>query len=222
MSPRRRIAVAIHPRIRPNEFGAKSRQFRLQQTRAQHTRRLQVRLPSVKIGASMQNRTKQTRRRHCRRTSLIPHGGGTLHNDYILTMRRYDRGRPLDGPDRHSPPRPDKRHPARLLIWSPGGTVQAQGRPKLLRARLTVRFFKRKQRCRRTGRLLNRDFEEPDMLSLNAQFRGLADRVPDAVRCALYPCCSMEDVAMRKIDLAPSSGGIEPAHALELSTIRSV
>jgi hypothetical protein len=32
----------------------------------------------------------------------------------------------------------------------------------------------------------------------------------------------MEDVAMRMIDLAPSSGGIEPAHALELSTIRAV
>jgi hypothetical protein len=32
----------------------------------------------------------------------------------------------------------------------------------------------------------------------------------------------MEDVAMRKIDLAPSSGGIEPANAPELSTIRLV
>src|ERR1700737_4983974 len=91
--------------------------------------------------------------------------------------------------------RPAKRHPRRLLIWSPRRTVQAQGRRRRLRARLTVRFLKRKQRCRRTGRLLNRDFEEPDMLSLNAQFRGLAERVPDAVRCALYPCCSMEDVA---------------------------
>jgi len=29
-------------------------------------------------------------------------------------------------------------------------------------------------------------------------------------------------VAMRKISLAPSGGGIEPAHALELSTIGSV
>jgi hypothetical protein len=32
----------------------------------------------------------------------------------------------------------------------------------------------------------------------------------------------MEDVAMRMIDLAPSSGGIEPAHALELSIVRAV
>ncbi len=92
MLPPRRIAGAIHSRIRPNEFAAKSRQFRLQQRRARHTRRLQVRLPGVKIESSMQNRTRQTRRRHCRRTSLVPHGGGAVHNDYILTMRRYDRG----------------------------------------------------------------------------------------------------------------------------------
>jgi len=32
----------------------------------------------------------------------------------------------------------------------------------------------------------------------------------------------MEDVAMRKIGLALSSGGMEPAHALELSTVRLV
>ena len=222
MSPRRRIAGAIHPRIRPNEFGAKSGQFRLLQTRRQHTRWLQVRLPSVIIGSSMQNRTKHTPRRHCRSTSLLPHGGGGVHNDYLLSIGRYDRGQPLDGPNRHSPPRPDKRHPARLLIWSPRGTVQAQGRRRRLRARLTVRFFKRKQQCRPTWRLLNRCLEEPDISLLNAQFPGLAERVPDAVRRALYPCCSMEDVAMRMINLAPSSGGIEPAHALELSTIRAV
>jgi hypothetical protein len=32
----------------------------------------------------------------------------------------------------------------------------------------------------------------------------------------------MEDVAMRKISLALSGDGTEPAHALELSTIRLV
>src|ERR1700730_3709432 len=72
--------------------------------------------------------------------------------------------------------RPAKRHPRRLLIWLPRRTVQAQGRRRRLRARLTVRFFKRKQRCRRTWRLLNKDLEEPDILPLNAQFRGLAER----------------------------------------------
>src|SRR4029077_18759151 len=124
--------------------------------------------------------------------------------------------------DEADPLRPAKRRPPRLLIWSPRGTVQAQGRRRWLRARLTVGFLKRKQRRRPAWRLLNRDLEEPDIWPLSAQFRGLAERVPDAVRCALYPCCSMEDVAMRKIDLAPSSGGIEPAHAPELSTIRLV
>jgi hypothetical protein len=68
---------------------------------------------------------------------------------------------------------------------------------------------------------LNRGLEEPDISLLNAH-SGLAGRVPDAVRCALYPCCSLEDVVMRKINPAPCSGGIAPAHPPELSAVRSV
>jgi len=62
----------------------------------------------------MQNRTKQTRR-HYRRTSLY-------------------------GPNRHAEHKDDKRHPARLFIWSPRDTVQALGQRNRHRlgTRLTV------------------------------------------------------------------------------------
>ena len=66
---------------------------------------------------------------------------------------------------------------------------------------------------------MNRILEKPDIWPLNANF-GLAERLPDD----LYPCCSMEDMAMRYPDSVPSSAGVErwPAHSLELSDFRSV
>src|ERR1700730_19238851 len=88
--------------------------------------------------------------------------------------------------------RPAKRHPRRLLIWLPRRTVQAQGSSAAAQSAFAA----------------------------ECPIPVFGRTVPDAVRCAFYPCCSIEDVAMRKIGFAPSGGGIEPAHGLELSTIR--
>src|ERR1700730_4761359 len=71
---------------------------------------------------------------------------------------------------------PAKRHPRRLLIWLPRRTVQAQGSAAAAQSASDRSVLQTKQRCRRTWRLLNKDLEEPDILPLNAQFRGLAER----------------------------------------------